>query len=241
MNIRTRYFLALVVAAAFVAAGCASEVVEAPAVEIVMDPDAPVTEAPGNYGIGTTRTWDHTLNGDTIRYTSTVVDRREHEGREVYVLSDSPPGRDPGFPCDGANVYMHAVETSSFVACLKDEEILASVSPYVGRYNWPLQVGKNWRAEFAFTDNAIHPDWSGRTWEEWTVVAWEEVTVPAGTFMAYKVLRTKTEWEVTDEDVGIHWYAPEIPATVKSVWHRSSKDGYGPAEHTWELASYELK
>ena len=240
MDKRISYFLALTIAAAFLAAGCATEVAEPP-VEIMMDPDAPVTEAPGDYGVGTTSTWDHTLNGETVRFTATIVEKRQHDGREVNINSDSMPARDPGFPCDGANGSMWDTETDGYVACLKDGVILSSTTPYIRRYDWPLEVGKSWRTQYFFTDKVIHPDWSGSSWEEWTVVAWEEVTVPAGTFMAYKLVRTKTKWEITDEDVAIIWYAPEIPVTAKSVWHRGSKDGYGAAEHMWELVSYDLK
>ena len=45
MNMRTRYFFALMAATAFAATGCAADT--GPAVEIMMDPDAPVTEGPG--------------------------------------------------------------------------------------------------------------------------------------------------------------------------------------------------
>ena len=239
MNMRTRYFLVLVVAVAFAATGCAVDT--GPAVEIMMDPDAPVTESPGNYGVGTTRTWDHTLNGNAVRVTSTLTEKRDYEGRQVYVHSDSLSYRDPGFPCDGANGFMFDEANDGYVACLKDGEVLSSTTPYYGRYDWPLEVGKSWRTEYVFTDNVIHPDWSGPGWQEMTVVAWEEVTVPAGTFMAYKVVRTKGNWETAGEDIQIEWYSPEIPSIVKSIWHRSTNDGYGGAEHMTELASYDLK
>ena len=139
------------------------------------------------------------------------------------------PIRDPGFPCDGAD------------GSLWDGEILAENDPYQSRYNWPLKVGRSLRTEYTWTDNVIHPEWSGPSWQEWTVVAWEEVTVPAGSFMAYKVARTKGSWETAREDLDMVWYAPEIPGTVKNVWHRSPNDGYGGAEHMWEMVSYDLK
>ena len=242
MIIRTKYFLILIVgiAAALLAAGCASEVVEAPAVEIMMDPNTPVTEAPRNFGVGSSWVFNHTLNGETVQITGTIVDRMKHKGREVYVISDTVM-RDPGYPCDGANGSLYDVENDSFVACTKDGKILSSTTPYHGRYNWPLQVGKSWRTKYFWTDKTIHPDWSGSSWEEWTVVAWEEATVPAGTFMAYKIVRTKTEWKTTSEDVAINWYAPELLATVKAVWHRGPKDGYGDAEQMWEMVSFEPK
>lgn len=239
MNTRTRYSLALIVAAAFVVTGCAVDT--GPAIEIIPNPDAPVTEAPGNYGVGTNSTWDHTLNGETVRVTANLVEKRMHEGREVNVNLNSPPYMDPGAPCDGANRFMWDVEHDAFVACLKDEEILSSNSPYHGRFNWPLEVGKTWRTEYYWTDNVLNPDWSGDGWQDWAVVAWEEVTVPAGTFMAYRVVRTNGNWNTAREDVDMIWYTPEIPGTIKSVYHRSPNDGYGGAEHMWEMVSYELK
>ena len=240
-NRRTKYFLLVVgIAAAFMAAGCAIEVVEPP-VEIMVDPDAPVTEAPASYGIGSTWVFNHTLNGETVQMTGTLIDRVQRKGREVYVISDAVTYRDPGYPCDGANGSLFDVENDGWIACTKDGEVLASVSPYHGRFNWPLEVGKTWRTRYFWTDKVLHPDWSGSSWQDWAVVAWEEVTVPAGTFMAYKVVRTKGSWETASEDVDIQWYAPELQTAVKSVWHRSPNDGYGGAEHMWQLVSADLK
>ena len=117
------------VAIALVAAGCATEV-EAPAVEITMDPDAPVTEAPASYGIGSNWVFNHTLNGETAQMTSTLVDRTQRKGREVYVISNAVAYRDPGAPCDGADGWLFDVETDGFVACTKNGEILSSNTPY---------------------------------------------------------------------------------------------------------------
>ena len=249
---RTEYFLMMVgITAALMAVGSASEVVEAPAVEpvaaeapmaeAVMDPNAPVTQARPVYAVGSSWTVDYTLNGETQRYTSTIVEKWEIDGREVNVHARTSPERDPGFPCDGANGDMVDAVTHNWMGCLKDGEILASLSPHVGLYAWPLEVGKSWWSETVWTDNVIHPEWSGPGWAEWTVVAWEEVTVPAGTFMAYKVVRTKESWETTSEDIYITWYAPEFGGSIKGILVRGKKDGYGPAERMWEMVSLDPK
>ena len=235
------FLLAVGTAAALIAAGCAGQVVEAPAVETMMDPDTPVTEGPGNFGIGSSWVYNHTLNGETVEMTGTLVDRMQRRGREVYVISDAVALRDPGFPCDGADGSLWDVENDAWIACTSDGKILASDSPYHGRYDWPLQVGKTWTTRYMWRDNVLHPDWSGMSSQDWAVVAWEEVTVPAGTFEAYKVVRTRGSWETAHEDVEMLWYAPEVQATVKSIWHRSPNDGYGGAEHMWELVSLDLK
>ena len=237
MNRRTRYVVALAIAVALVAAGCAT----GPTVEIMADPDAPVTESPPVYAVGSSWTFDHTVNGETLRHTTTIVEKREIDGRQFDVHALSPPNRDPGTACDGANGNMHDAVTHNWMACLKDGEIQGSTTPHNGVYEWPLEVGKSWRAAYTWTDNVVHPEWSGASWEEWTVVGWEEVTVPAGTFMAYKVVRTKTAWKTKSEDMSIFWYAPEFGAGVKGMTVRSDWDGYGAAEHMWELVGNDPK
>ena len=237
LNKGTSWFFALTVAAALMAAGCATD----PAVEVMMDPDAPVTEAPPVYAVGSNWTYDHTVNGETQRHTNTIVEKRDIDGRMVDVQQKSPPNRDPGTPCDGAGGDMFDAVTHNWIGCHNDGEILASTTPNNGNYEWPLEVGKSWRSNYTWTDNVLHPDWSGPSWERWTVVAWEEVTVPAGTFMAYKVVRTGTSWETTSEDVNIIWYAPEFGGGIKGIFARGSKDGYGKAEHMWEMVSNDPK
>ena len=236
-NKRISLLFALTVTAALAFTGCAT----GPTVEIMMDPDAPVTEAPPVYAVGSSFTFDHTVNGETQRHTTIIVEKQELDGRQVDVHALSPPNRDPGTPCDGANGNMHDAVTHNWMGCLKDGEILASTTPHNGYYEWPLEVGRSWRSDYTWTDNVIHPDWSGPSWEEWTVVAWEEVTVPAGTFMAYKVVRTKTNWETESEDMSTLWYAPEFGGGVKGITVRSDMDGYGAAELMWELVSKDPK
>lgn len=198
-NTQRNYVLTAVAVIALMVASCAT----GPGVEIMMDPNAPVTQAPPVYAVGSSWTYDSTVNGETVRGTSTIVEKREIDGREVDVHAYSPSNKDPGTPCDAANGNMFDAVTHNWMGCLKDGEILASTSTHDGYYEWPLEVGKSWRSDYTWTDNVIHPDWSGPSWTEWTVVAWEEVTVPAGTFMAYKVVRTKTGWKTKSEDMSI--------------------------------------
>lgn len=236
-NTQRNYFLMAVAAIALMVAGCAT----GPGVEIMTDPNAPVTQAPPVYAVGSSWTFDHTVNGETQRHTTTITEKQEIAGRQVDVHALSPPNRDPGDACDGANGNVHDAVTHNWMGCLKDGEVLGSLSPHSGQYEWPLEVGKTWRSHRTWKDNVVHPQYSGPGWEKWAVVAWEEVTVPAGTFMAYKVVRTGTSWETTSEDVNITWYAPEFGGDIKGMWARGSKDGYGKAEHMWELVSRDPK
>ena len=234
MSKHTSYLLALIAAAALVATGCAT----APTVEVMMDPDAPVTEAPPVYAVGSSWTFDHTVNGETHRRTTTIVEKREIDGREVDVHAVDVPTPASGGACDGANGNAHDAMNHNWMACLQDGEILASTSPHNGQLEWPLEVGKSWRSQMTWT-NSRKPDESGPIWMEFTVVAWEEVTVPAGTFMAYKVVRTKTSWTPMQGEESVIWYAPEFGGSVKGVDAFGTSAGL--AEHMWEMVSRDPK
>ena len=275
MDKRVSCFLALIAAVAFVAAGCVTEVVEAPAVEppavepaavepaeseasmseaameaempeatmteTAMEPAAPVTEGPREFGVGTVRTYNYTINGETYEIAITIAEKQEYKRRVMDLHVFSAPFRDPGGPCDGANNVLEDVATASYAACLKDGKILSAASPHEGRFEWPLQVGNTWRARHQFIDRVLHPDWSGPSWQRFSVLAWEEVTVPAGTFMAYKVARTDGSWDTVKQEEYVIWYAPEPSLIVKLINTRSPGNGYGASDQSWELASHDLK
>ena len=241
MNIRARYFLALVSTVALAIAGCASEVAEAPAVEVIMDPDAPVTEAPREFGVGTVRTYNYTINGETYQIDVNVAEKQEYKGRPMDLHAFSAPFRDPGGVCDGATHVLEDVATANFSVCLKDGKRLGELSPHDNRFKWPLEVGNSWRARHQFIDRNEHPDWSGPGWQSFSVVAWEEVSVAAGTFMAYKVVRTGGNWEFAQEEEYVIWYAPEPGLVVKLINVRSPRNGYGSSDQGWELVSHDLK
>lgn len=57
---------------------------------ITIDPDAPVAQAPLDYGVGTNWTTDLTSNIQTQRYTSTVVQIGQFNGRMAYLMEASP-------------------------------------------------------------------------------------------------------------------------------------------------------
>ena len=190
--------------------------------------EPPVTEGPGEFGIGSTFAWDATVDGHTRREATTIVDRREFRGREVYVIEYAEPLIRPGTHCDGADSFLVDVAIDAWVGCLKDGSVLARHAPHDFRYSWPLYVGKNWRESTTWVDNISNT--KGTFTIDWTVAAWEEVTVPAGTFMAYRVERG--DWPVT------LWFAPEVMLTVKGALG-GGDSGY-PAE-SGGLAAYDIR
>ena len=214
----------------------------ASATEPVIEPDPPVTEEPLEFGLGTVRTYNYTINGETYEIAITVAEKRQYKRRTMDLQVFSNPLRDPNGPCDGANNVLEDVATGSYAACLKNGKILSAMNPHDGRLKWPLQVGNTWKSGARFVDRVLHPDWSGMDWQEFEVLAWEEVPVPAGTFMAYKVARTYGSWDTAKDDEQVIWYAaPEPQMIVKMIETRSPENGYGAAESVWELVSYDVK
>ena len=164
------------------------------------------------------------------------MEKIEREGRVLDLEEHSQPISDPGSACDGETHALWDAKTSNWVGCLADGEMLAGNEPHAARYAWPLQVGNTWRWRPRWSDRVLHPEWSGSYWSEYEVLAYEEVTVPAGTFMAFKVATTRVQDDTWYET---NWYAPEAAVNVKSVWGRTSKNGYGPMEGMWELVGIE--
>ncbi|MCY4431900.1 MAG: hypothetical protein OXC11_16125 [Rhodospirillales bacterium] len=202
------------------------------------DSHAPTVAAPPQFGVGTVVVGDLTVNGTTQRITSNMIEKFELDGRTVDHYDVSPPVPNPGHPCDGETHTYWDAATHNWIGCLAGGKILGQNRPYGGRYMWPMEVGKEWRWDAGWVDNVLHPEWGGTYWADYKVAAYEEVTVPAGTFMAFRVMQYRAEFDTWRET---NWFAPELGLTVKSAWKRSRNDGYGPVDGGWELVSFEPK
>ena len=198
--------------------------------------EGPVAKRPSEYGVGTAFVNNLTLNGESVVMTDTLVQKIERDGRMLDVYEQSAPVAEPGGPCDGRTHIVLDAETRSWAGCMAGGKFLAEAQPHNGRFAWPLQVGKKWRATPRWVDHVVRPDWSGQYWTDFEVVAYEEVTVPAGRFMAFKVEATGSSSGDTSEVI---WYSPDVGAFVKGMWGRTAQNGYGPLEGAWELVSVE--
>ena len=210
---------------------------EAPDVAGMPEADGPTAKIPSEYGIGTVFVNNLTVNGESSVMTDTLVQKIERDGRTLDVYEQSAPVAEPGGACNGRTHIVLDAETRSWAGCMADGKFLAEVRPHNGRFSWPLQVGKKWRAEPRWVDHVVQPDWSGQYWTEFEVVAYEEVRVPAGNFMAFKVEATASS---SGDSYEVIWYAPDVGAFVKGSWGRMENSGYGPLEGAWELVSVEF-
>lgn len=80
---------------------------------------------------------------------------------------------------------------------------------------WPLVVGKRWEFE---ADWARPDGVTGSTQQKVEVEAYEEVTVPAGKFMAYKIVHRgffRNSRGNSGQQDDTFWYAPDVKSDVK--------------------------
>ena len=80
---------------------------------------------------------------------------------------------------------------------------------------WPLVVGKRWEFE---ADWARPDGVTGSTQQKVEVDAYEEVTVPAGKFMAYKIVHRgffRNSRGNSGQQDDTFWYAPDVKSDVK--------------------------
>ena len=201
---------------------------------ITIDPVAPVAQAPLDYGVGTNWTFVYVMTNRPPE-TLTVVQIGQFNGRSAYRLEISPPVANPGNPCDGADGHWIDAATHSWMACLKDGQILGNAYPYLGDTEWPLKVGNRWRTPYVWMQQDGQ---EYELWEEYTIFAYGEVTVPAGTFMAYKIGLTGVSYPGYYTEL---WYAPEVRGVVKRSQQYAGDSPEVSFAFVSELVSYELK
>ena len=113
------------------------------------------------------------------------------------------------------------------------DTVTFSAKPYWTRYQFPLEVGKKWEAQWETTSTNQTIRWKGETQVEGV----ETVTVPAGTFQAFK-LRFKGYYNGyqrvgTGSFTGVRnetaWYSPDAKRFVK-IEFQDQSTGYNNAE-----------
>jgi hypothetical protein len=117
---------------------------------------------------------------------------------------------------------LHDPETFGVIANLNNSgQPTMSYEPPVA-LEWPLQVGKTWTTKHTVT---VYPTGQKLPFENtWNVEAFEKVTVPAGTFSAFRVVRTGSDGEVETRWVGLELGVPLVKrVTSRTAAHRQGE------------------
>ena len=171
--------------------------------------------SPADLDIGDTWKWqqsdDRTKVKEPTRYLTVVGIRGEKllsNGAQEFRLSDYYV--DGGYPLPGS-----------------DRKVVAR--PW---RVWPLEVGKKW----TFDMDWIRQDGvTGHTRQDVEVAAFEQVEVPAGKFMAFRIVHKgfySNSNNASGKQDDTYWYAPDVKADVKST--RDDRFNF----YTRELLSY---
>lgn len=100
--------------------------------------------------------------------------------------------------------------------------------------DFPLTVGKTWTSRHTIT---LQPSGQQVPYEaKWSVQAHEQVTVPAGTFMAFKVVRVGSDQETETRWISLE---PGLPL-VKRILERLPEHRQGAGRQEGELVSYQI-
>lgn len=195
-------------------------------------------------GVGSWYTHRYTEAGrDPVELTFTFAREGVFEGRPVFFWEVSP-ALTGSWECDGGDTMLQDATNATFVACLRDGEPLATWLPNTGFLNWPLFVGKTWRATFEFHDLATGRGVHGTQSVRYEVESFERIELPLGVVDAFKIKSGATTWDGRSyaPDWGqTIWHSPDIFAMAKvSIW-RSSKNVYGAYRATYELVDYHLE
>jgi len=100
-------------------------------------------------------------------------------------------------------------------------DVVKPVENKTPRYNWPLEVGKMWKFEEAWTSE---DGTTGMTSQDAEILSFKEETVDAGTFMAFtirykgKITNSRGYSADTEE---VHLYAPALKTFIKLTQSQS--------------------
>lgn len=129
---------------------------------------------------------------------------------------------------------------------IQAESFTQQTLPYYPNFSFPLWVGKTWKSKVDFKDSRdplkeITAKLTAK------VVGWESVTVPAGNFMALKIVMKGEyngvgqdfSWPLYGEIEDTVWYAPEVRNAVRYEY-RDTANGATYNHEAQELVRYWL-
>lgn len=136
--------------------------------------------------------------------------------------------------CKDLLIYQSVANSLNMVKMTKaDGEVQYEFKPFMPAMNFPLEVGKKWRGEYAGFTEDTGDKWNGKPQCE--VTAFEKVKVVAGEFDAFRV-DCVDHWRAllvfSGEKKSTRWYSPKLGTVIKML-HEDDKWNY-------QLTSYKV-
>lgn len=162
--------------------------------------------------------------GVTTTTLYTVLDDGTHAGKPVHRRSGGK----------STNVYDKG--TANHVATLRDDKETESYTPHAGTFDWPLYVGKSWKAHYIYR-NLVRQTTIDPVQREYRVEAYEKVVVPGGTWDAFRI----TNMHVNGTSSSTIWYAPDLKLIVKRINETTARHSSGITKTIYEVIEYPAK
>lgn len=127
-----------------------------------------------------------------------------------------------------------AVDLDLGIFHFKRGETIETFSPPVRVFVWPLEAGRRWEARAEATAMVRGGGQNTtRIFRAFVVEREETVTVPAGTFLAYKIVERDEKGVLREES----WYAPAVKWYVRRVLYTAE----GKEEARAELVAFTIR
>ena len=166
------------------------------------------------------------INAQAVTTTNlfTVVDDEIRDGKPVHRRNY------------GTSAALYDKATANHVATVRNAKETVSYTPHDGNFDWPLYVGKSWKARYAYR-NLVNQTTIDPVQYEYRVETYEKVVVPAGTWDAFRI----TSKNDNGTSLSTIWYAPELQLIVKRINETTARHSSGITKTVYEITEYPAK
>jgi hypothetical protein len=131
--------------------------------------------------------------------------------KTTEVLDIKPVGGVPYYVVKVGELHQYYTMDLRSAFFVSDSKVQVRMVPPHPLFAWPLEAGRRWTHSGTLEDQQVKRQLNDR----FGVLAREQIEVPAGRFMAFKIVR---EGEGRDGDQ--YWYVPEIRFYARWVGRR---------------------
>ena len=156
----------------------------------------------------------------------------------LFTISDDEP-RD-GKPVHrmnwGTSANLYDKATANHIATLRNGKETESYTPHDGTFDWPLYVGKSWKAHYVYR-NLLRQTTIDPVQHEYRVETYEKVVLPAGTWDTFRI----TSQNVNGTSLSTIWYAPDLKLIAKRINETTASHSSGITKTIYEIIEYPAK
>ena len=132
--------------------------------------------------------------------------------------------------------YLYDKETANHAATLRRGKETESYTPHAGTFDWPLYVGKTWKAHYVYR-NLVRQTTIDPVQHVFRVEAYEKLVLPAGAWDAFRI----TSENVNGTSLSTIWYAPDLKLILKRINETTARHSSGITKTIYEIIEFPAK